>query len=369
MRAMLFVLFAATAGLQAGCQEPSNAQEPAPAADAALPPARQVEVRRVAPEVFEERVEVAATVEAPHDATLSARTAGTVTFLEPLGARVAKGKDVARIDPEMARAAVAQTEAGVAAAEAAVALARDNYNRQKPLAEQQIISALEFQNIQAQLTQAEAQLRQAKAAREQSREQLGLTRVEAPFSGTVERRFVEQGEQVAPGSPVVRLVDTTVVRVRAGVPERYVTEIRPNASVRIDFNAYGLGPREGTVSFIGSTIDPETRTFPVEVTLENPDGVLKPEMVARLVLTRSRHEQALVIPQNAVVRTEEGEGVFVVVEQEGALVAERRQVKLGGRGEGRVVVTGGLAPGDQVVVRGQATLASGERVRISGEGT
>ncbi len=194
---------------------------------------------------------------------------------------------------------------------------------------------------------------------------MGNTRVVAPFDGVVEERFVEPGEQVNPGSRVLRVVDAAEVKVKAGVPERYATDIQQGAAVDIRFNAYGIEPRTGTVSFVGRTIDPQTRTFPVEVSLDNADGALKPEMVARLVLTRAVVEGALVVPQNALVRHENGQSLFVVEAGEKGRVARRVEVEVGARSDGKVVVTKGLEPGDEVVVLGQANLSGGDKVEVT----
>ena len=262
-----------------------------------------------------------------------------------------------------ARAAVAQARAQVKAAEAAYALAQDAHRRQRPLFEQGIISPLEYQNLSARRAQAEAQVLAAKAGLAQSEERLEGTRVVAPFDGVVDARRVEPGEQVNPGQPMLRVVDTPTLKARAGVPERYAAEVQVGAQVRVRFKAYGLEPRTGAVSYVGLTIDPKTRTFPVEVRLENPDGRLKPEMVARLQLTRGRLPAALVVPQNAVLLSESGRSVFVVEpDATGALVARRRAVVLGPRAEGRAVIAQGLRPGDRVVVLGQASLTEGDRV-------
>ncbi len=369
MMPRLLAAAALAAAAVAGCTPPNPGDGEAGASDAApdavIEVARRVSTQVVQPTRFAERIELSATVEAPRDATLSARAAGTVRSVAELGAKVSKGDTVARLDDGLPRAAASQARAQIESAKAALALARENHRRQKPLFEQQIISALEFERIQSQLAQAEATLGQAKAARESAEEQVGNTRVVAPFDGVVEERFVEPGEQVNPGSRVLRVVDAAEVKVKAGVPERYATDIQQGAAVDIRFNAYGIEPRTGTVSFVGRTIDPKTRTFPVEVSLDNADGALKPEMVARLVLTRAVVEGALVVPQNALVRHENGQSLFVVEAGEKGRVARRVEVEVGARSDGKVVVTKGLEPGDEVVVLGQANLSGGDKVEVT----
>src|SRR5690606_5815600 len=138
-------------------------------------------------------------------------------------------------------------------------LAADNLKRQEPLYRDSVISALEFENVRAGHNQAQAQLSQAKAALAQAQQQLRNTSVTAPFSGVVEERLVEKGEQVMPGTPVVRIVNTNLVKITAGVPERYAGDIEIGTPVQVDLASAGIGKRNGRVSFVGSAIDPQSR--------------------------------------------------------------------------------------------------------------
>jgi membrane fusion protein (multidrug efflux system) len=363
-----------------GCQPPADgapgqpgaptaAGQPGAPADPAAPKKppraeRRVEVVEVRPINFDERVEVTAAVEAIEDATLSARAAGTVESIANRGDVVKKGQIVARLDPSLARAGVAQARAQVSAAQSGVALTRGTLDRQQPLLDQNIISALEFENIRGQSQQATAQLAQARAALAQAQAQVDNTVVVAPFDGRIESRQVEPGEQISPGQPMLRLVDIGKVKVVAGVPERYATDVREGAAIDVAFSAYGLQPRQAQVTFVGSAIDPKNRTFPVEAVVDNPEGQLKPQMIARVQIVRSRHPNALVVPIGAVVRDETGSGLFVVEDTPRGPVARRRQVEIGPRSGEQVQITSGIQPGDRVVTLGQATLTADEPIAI-----
>lgn len=351
----------------AGC----GGDEPPPAEAAQASPTNErvvrVHTQVIRPTMFEDIVELTGTVDAPDDATLSAQIAGTVTRLEPLGRRVRKGDVVVALDAGMVEAAVKQAEALVETARAQFNLAEDTYQRQEPLYRDSIISALEFEGVRAQLNQARAQLSQSEAALTQAREQLKYTRIRAPFDGTVEAHLVERGEQVLLGTPLARVVNTARVKVKAGVPERYATDIRPGTAVQLQFQAYGIPPATGTVSFVGSAIDPSTRTFPIEVELDNPEGLLKPAMVAGLYVTRARLSDRLVVPQTAVIRDENGVSMFVVSREDSLPRAHRRTVTLGPSYGGRVVVTDGLEAGAEILVVGQNNVTEGDALEIVSE--
>lgn len=323
----------------------------------------QVETLVLQPTTFEDVIELTGTVEALNDATLSAQSAGSVTSLLALGRTVRAGQTVAQLDPGIMQAAVQQAEAMVSVAQAQFDLTEDVLNRQRPLFRDSVISALEFENVRAQYNQAEAQLKQVKAALTQAEKQLNNTRVTTPFTGTVEAHFVEVGEQVMPGTPVVRVINTSRVKVTVGVPERYAGDITSGTSLQIDFKAYRGEVYSGKVTFVGNAISPQNRTFPIEIELDNRESTLKPEMIANLYVVREQYKDVLVIPRAAVIRDEEGHSVFVVSRNGSDTYAESHMVTLG-PAYGEHVIVSGVEAGTEVVVLGQNTLAEGDLVQI-----
>ncbi len=349
----------------AGCSGADEASAPAATAETSSRRSVRVETLVLQPTSFQDVIELTGSVEAVQDARLSAQASGTIVRLAERGAYVRAGEPVAQIDPALAQAAVQQAEATLSAAEAALALAEDSYRRQEPLFRDSVISALEFENVRAQRNQARAQVEQARAALAQAQEQFENTRVTAPFAGIVEERLVEIGEQVAPGTPVARVLNTERVKVTAGVPERYAGDIEVGTPVQVVLQAYGRQPRPGTVTFAGNAVNPQSRTFPIEIELGNGDGQLKPEMVARVLVTRERLDGVLVVPQSAVMREEDGHVLYVATRTDSLTVAERRAVTLGPGYDGRVVVTRGLEAGEEVVVLGQTNLTDGDALEVT----
>ena len=161
-----------------GCDD-GQASNGADGADRS-PPTTRVETLVLQQTSFTDVIEVTGTIEALDDATLSAQTDGPVTMLKDLGTRVEGGEPVATIDAEEAEAAVEQ-------AQAQFDLAQDRFERQEPLYRDSIISALEFEQVRSERNQARASLQQAQT-------RLSNAILDAPFSGTVEERFLEVGE-------------------------------------------------------------------------------------------------------------------------------------------------------------------------------
>lgn len=368
---MLQLSALAFALLLAGCAGADEASDAAQSDETtttatATPNVRSVRVETLTlqPTNFQNVIELTGSVEAQDDATLSAQSAGTLTSLVELGQTVRAGALVAQIDPKLTTAAVQQAEAAMGVAQAQFDLADDNLKRQEPLYQDSIISAIEYENARAQFNQARASLAQSQALLAQANEQLANTRITAPFTGKVEAHLVERGEQVSPGIPVVRIVNTNQVKVNVGVPERYAADITEGTPVEVSFKAYRGSRRAGTISFVGSVINPNNRTFPIELELDNADGLLKPEMVADVFVTREQLTDVVVVPQSSIVRDETGNSVFLVTDQNGQQVAERRTVALGGSYGGRTVVAEGLQTGDEVIILGQSNVTTGDQVEI-----
>ncbi len=340
-----------------------SSSDEAATAETEAPTARTIRVETLvlSPSEFDDIIEVSGAVEANEDAVLSAQSSGTVTVLVPLGRTVGQGGTVAQTDASLANASLAQAEAVLAQAQAQAEFAEDNFNRQQGLYADSIISALEFENVRTQRASANASVAQARASVQQAQAQLRFTRVTAPFSGVVEEHLVERGEQVNPGTPVARIVSTRDVKITAGVPERFAGNINVGDEVQVRLQAYGSEVRTGRITFVGSAVNPQTRTFPVEISMGNSGGMLKPAMVATVLVRREQIQNALVVPRAAIVREADGEIAYVVSGGE----AQSRKVTTGSSYGDRVVVTSGLSAGDELIVLGQNNVAPGDKVEVA----
>jgi len=315
-----------------------------------------VEVRTLEPRPFTERIHVTGTVAANRDVEIAAEESGTVReILVEEGSRVRKGQPLIRLNDDILRAELEQ-----AAAQAE--LARETYERNRQLYEdERAISELRY-------VETRALAREARAGRRALEERVARTMIRAPFDGVLETKLVEVGSMVSPGVRVARVVQLDPVEIRGGVPERFAPDVRVGADAVVRFDVLPDRTFEGRLSYVGSVIHPQSRTFRVELRLPNPDGAVKPEMVADVTLVRRRFDSALVVPQEALVREEDGFVAFVVEEGEDGPVATSRPVGIRTSQRNEVVVDRGLAPGDRLVVVGQARVADGDRVRIVGGG-
>lgn len=309
-----------------------------------------VETVIVEPDSFDDFIRTTGTVEALEDAMISSETSGRVLSIKDRGERVRKGEAIARIDDRLIQA---QYES----AKTAYELAEDTFNRFEALHADSIISTQDFNSARAQRDQARAQLNQAE-------KQLQDTNIEAPFDGRIEERFIQPGELINPGQPVVRLVNTDRVRIVSGIPERYSGEIKEGSPVELNFRTLNGENRKSIITYAGNVLDPETRTYAIEIELGNSAQLIKPEMVADLIVERRTLQDVIVIPRTAVLRDEDGQSVFVAVEENGRKFARVVDVNTGPASGVLIQISRGLSGGDEVVVSGVRNLSAGDELNI-----
>ena len=362
----LLLLIALSIGITAcgGAEPESEMAEAQPTSNERIV---RVNTYKVSLTSFEDIIPLTGVLSASRDASLSAQSSGTVTTIVEVGDRVAEGDVIARLDDRLIKAILEQANATRISVRSSAELARDLYSRQEPLYRDSIVSAVEFENVRAQVNQTEAALAQADAAVAQAEQQLENTFVRAPFSGTIEVRMAEKGEQVAPGTPIARIVDTSSLKIQAGVPERYAADVRPGSNAMISFKAYGGDLVTGKISMVGNVIDPKSRSFMIEINISNNGRQLKPEMIVDVLVTRRVLDDQVVLPQTAIIRDENGESVYVVDDSGAYPVAQLVQIKSGASFGGRTVITSGLSPDQKVITVGQTMVSDLDRVEITAE--
>lgn len=323
-------------------------------------PAAPVLVGRVEAHRIEDRIEATGQLLARSQAAVAAQVGGEITRIaRDEGDAVAEDELVVEIDPERrtleaesARAMLAQADAQ--ASEAARELAR--------------MEKLHAQGVaaDAKLDQVRTALRSAHASREALQAQLGMAQrsvrdssVKAPFAGLVARRYVSEGEFVAPGQKLFDLVALDPIEVEFHLTERDSSRVAVGAPVGVRVAPFPDEVFRATVTVVSPTIDATTRTLRIKAQLANPDGRLRPGLFARADLGVAVREDVAMIPEEAVLQRADGAVAFRMV---GVDRVERRVLELGVFREGKVEVRSGLAVGDRLVVRGHSDLVDGSRV-------
>lgn len=318
----------------------------APPADP--PPPEGVLVRTALPSVEEvvDRAVLPADLLPFRRAVLAAEVRGTVESL-PVeeGQTVAAGQRIAEIDTRALEQAVAEAEALFRQAEA------QSQRAERLFAKRSI--------TQKDLTDATTDRDVAEVRLASARLDLTKSRVTAPWPGRVAKRRVEVGDYVVPGQPVVDLVDVSRLKVRAPAPASDIPYLRRGAPAEVRVDALPGETFPGHVVRLATELDPQARTLDVEVEIPNPEGRLKPGMLARMEIPRRTLPRALLVPLEAVLDLGQQQVVYVV--EDG--VTHRREVELGPVSGQRVVVASGLSAGERVVVEGVQNVGEGQEVR------
>ncbi len=313
-------------------------------------PVTNVAVYEVAPMSFDDYITLPVQVRSYREVNLGIMNGGRVTALRAdKGNRVSAGAVLLETDADMLKAALEQ------------ARAQFEYQQQEFARAQQLYEGGSFTD--AALDAAQLALASARNALTIAQENLDNATLEAPFNGTVVMRQAELGEILAPGAPAFRLIDNSRVRVKAGIPEKYIASFRVGSNANIRFDAIPGETFTGTIGFISPEADPQVRTFPVEIIVNNPGGHIRSGIMGNARILRSRLENAILIPLDALVETQDGRSVYIVRSDN---TAERRAVTLGeASSELMIEVVAGIQPGDRVIVKGQHDLVTGENVKVT----
>ena len=289
------------------------------------------------------------------------------------GALVRSGQPLYRIDPSLYQAAVSEAQANVSSASATEAGARIRADRLRPLAEAEAVSRQDYTDAQAVADSARATIAQRRAALDTARINLRFTRVTAPITGRIGRSLVTTGAlvttaQATPMATIQRLdpmfVDiqqssADLLRLRQSLASGGAAPARARVRLTLENGqAYG---QTGTLEFTEVTVDPDTGSVTLRARFPNPEGLLLPGMFVRATLAQSVDREAILVPQQAILRDPTGASAALVVGPDDRVV--RRPVQVGRAVGNRWLVSGGLRTGERIIVEGLANARPGQIVR------
>jgi membrane fusion protein (multidrug efflux system) len=310
---------------------------------------KEVVVIEINPHVFNYFVQTQGLIQAENNILVSAKSMGVLTqvFVRE-GDAVNKGQILAQIDNSLLLSSIEEVKGSME-------LANTVYERQKNLWEQKI--GTEVQYLQARNNKESLERRLATL-----QEQIEMTKIKAPITGTIDAVNVKIGENVAPGLPAFRVINTSDLKVALNVSEAYANAINKGNKVTVTITDSGK-TFESSISFVGKNIDPLSRSFPVEVKLPS-SRELRPNMTAVIRVIFQTYPSALSVPIN-VVQDINGEKVVYVAESNGTqLVARKRIIKIDGVYGNQAHVLSGLQAGDKIVTVGYQGLNDGQFIKM-----
>jgi RND family efflux transporter MFP subunit len=217
----------------------------------------------------------------------------------------------------------------------------------------------------ARVDAATTRVERAEAQLSVARINSGRSVVRAPFAGTIADVGTEEGEVLAPGMVVARLIQVDPAVISVSVADRDVGSLQLEGTAFITAAGLSQGV-EGTITRIDPTANEKTRTFTVELQVPNPGSALRPGMIANVDFRQTVSAKAILLPQDFLVTRLDTNGVFVVDQDD---VARWRPLELGDIVRDQVVVTGGLRAGERIVILGHRGLADGDPLIVAREGT
>jgi len=281
---------------------------------------------------------------------VTSETSGRITSINfAEGQDVKAGQVLVRIDDSTLKAELdsAMTD---------LELNNAKYRRAEDLVASGAVSKQDRDIAYADRQRSEADVRYAQAA-------LDKTVIKAPFSGTVGLRQVSAGNYIQPGTQIVNLEDITTLKIQFSIPQTEVSRIKTSQTFTLTTDAYPNRTFTGKIYAIDPKINEQSRSMTVRGIIRNPDRTLRPGMFAQVSIETGARENALFIPESAIVQNAAGKFVFIY---DGG-TAVQTKVSTGTRTTGWVVVVSGLKPSDIIITKGQDRIRDKDTVTPAGE--
>ncbi len=309
-----------------------------------------VKATKTQAQLFEHYIEVTGKVEADQEVNVSPEGSGIIReILVQEGQYVAKGTVLATLNTEMLNQNIAE-------AKISLELAQTTFDRQQNLWDQKIGS--EMQYLKAK-TDKEAQ----KSRLESLLAQKDMAQVKAPVDGTVDVIYQKKGEIASPQIAFAKVINIAKIKIYGDIAETYLTKVSKGEEVYIEFPAIGKKVN-GTIEQIGNYIDPNNRTFRVRINLNNPDGLIKPNMISVLKIRDYVADSAIVIPTLLIKHDFRGKYTYIVDTMNEVKKAKKIYIETGVSNNNLTEITKGIEPGMMIISEGIEQVVDGTAVKF-----
>jgi len=301
---------------------------------------------------FQHFIEIQGNVKTDQDVVLYPEIQGVLNSLKVrMGQEVKAGQLLAVIDDGGIQQQLSQ-------AKEQQKLAKITFERQKKLWDQKIGSEIEF-------LRAETEYKALNESVAQLEKTLDKARVKAPYSGMVDEVIADKGQLMVPGqTPLMRIVNLNEMYIHADVPEVYLSNVTKNKKVRVQIPVLNKEV-ETSVKKVGNYINPNNRTFLVEVDVPNQTKEIKPNLTAKLHINDYSNEEAILIPQAVINEDSDGnQYIYKLKEEDGKQMAVKTTIKTGKKSEEEIEILEGIVDGEMLIEEGARTVKDGQQVQI-----
>lgn len=310
-----------------------------------------VSVDTIRPGLFQNSFRASGTVEAVNAAVISPETSGHIRQINvSKGDPVSRGQIVARLSTDV-------LEGNVEEVKTSLRLAETVYERQKRLWAQEIGSEIQYLEARNNVESLRSRLATLQS-------QLEMSVLRSPIRGYVDETFIKEGELAMPGTPVMQIINLDELYISSDVSEAKLPYVTRGKMVTLRFPAFPEESMETPIHRVGHVINPENRSFRMQLRIGNPDERFKPNMMANVSISTYAVEEAVVIPSMLIGFDTQGHYVYTARERNGIMVAHKTYIERGPDAEGQTKVKSGLVPGDILILRGHHRVSNGDPVRI-----
>lgn len=340
--------------LLASCGE-KNAEEADKAAVAAAKP--QVKLAVVASESIPQTETYTATVESDIKNNIAPNAPMRIeNILVEVGDRVSKGQCVAKLDESN----LTQVKLQIENQKAVINNTKVDFNRIEELYKIGGVSKAEYDNYKIQLEGLQTQLNVLNTQMAQLSKN---TQLYSPINGVVTARNYDSGDMYSGAMPILTIEQTNPVKLMVNISESHYKDVMKGQQVDITLDAYEGEAFTGKVTIVTPSVDAITHTFPVEITINNPEQKVRPGMFARATINFGNKDH-VIIPDEALVKQIGAGDRYVYVYDKAKGTVSYNKVELGRHMGTNYEIFSGVNPGDQVVVAGQARLNNGKEVEV-----
>ncbi len=307
----------------------------------------RVAIEQLTPQSLTETFTLPAQLDAWEDLTLAAEYPGLIKSI-PVeeGDRVTAGTRLLNIDSATLKSNLAREEENVS-------VLSNKLERYRQLESEGLVSRQDVDDLNNGLVSAQSALKAMRL-------QINKTMPNAPISGIVDRIYVDRGEYVDPGKPLIRLLQVDRLKAIADVPEKDVHHLEPGETTEIVPSNFDSQSESfsATIDYIAYAADEASRTYRTKMTVDNDAGLLRPGMIVRARFVRQQLENVMTVPLYAVL-DREGEKIVFIADGN---IARMVRVKTGVTSGERILIEAGLEFGQQLIVKGQQLLVDGSRI-------
>jgi RND family efflux transporter MFP subunit len=310
-----------------------------------------VEVMEISFEPFNHFIQVSGTAEAVKEAFISPEVGGQLREIYVKeGDYVEKGQLLAKLNSEV-------NESNIAEMESSLELATITYEKQKRLWEKGIGSEIQYLNAKNSKESFEQKLVTLRA-------QLDMVMIKSPVSGIVDEIYRKKGEMAMPGAQLMQIVNLEELYINADVSESYLSQVNEGETVKVEFPVYPDMHMEVPIYRKGNIINPNNRTFTIQLKMKNPDHLLKPNLLSVIHIRDFAADSALVIPSALIKQDITGSYLYIMQQVDGKWIAKKVYVTPGKSYLDKTMVVSGLQPGQQVIVQGYNQVSDGSEVYV-----